>query len=92
MLSEVLRQELSGRRVLATDLDGTLLRPDLTVSDRTRRAIADAVAAGIHVIFVTGRPPRWMRAVAQETGHAGVPCPSQGNGREEPSGTLCPQV
>lgn len=72
MLSEVLRQELSGRRVLATDLDGTLLRPDLTVSDLTRRAIADAVAAGIHVIFVTGRPPRWMRAVAQETGHAGT--------------------
>ena len=72
MLSEVLRQELRGRRVLATDLDGTLLRPDLTVSDLTRRAIADALAGGIHVIFVTGRPPRWMRVVAQETGHAGI--------------------
>ncbi len=72
MLSEVLRQELAGRRVLATDLDGTLLRPDLTVSEVTRSAIADAVAAGIRVIFVTGRPPRWMRVVARETGHAGT--------------------
>jgi len=72
MLSQVLAQELRGRRLLATDLDGTLLRPDLTVSDLTRAAIADAVAAGIHVVFVTGRPPRWLRAVAHETGHAGT--------------------
>ena len=72
MLTEALLERLAGRRVLATDLDGTLLRPDLTVGDLTRRAIADALAAGIHVVFVTGRPPRWMRAVADETGHAGV--------------------
>ncbi len=72
MLSEVLRQELRGRKVLATDLDGTLLRPDLTVSDFTRRTIAAAIAAGIRVVFVTGRPPRWMHVVAQETAHAGT--------------------
>lgn len=72
MLSAVLQEELRGRRLLATDLDGTLLRPDLTVSDFTRSAIADAVAGGVHVVFVTGRPPRWMRVVAQETGHAGM--------------------
>jgi hypothetical protein len=72
MLSEVLRAELLGRRLLATDLDGTLLRSDLSVSPLTRRAIAEATAAGIRVVFVTGRPPRWMRAVASETGHAGT--------------------
>lgn len=72
MLPEALRERLAGRRVLATDLDGTLLRPDLTVGDLTRRAIADAAEAGVRVVFVTGRPPRWMHAVAEETGHAGV--------------------
>ncbi len=72
MLSPVLREELRGRKVLATDLDGTLLRPDLTIGEATRSAIRDAVAAGLHVVFVTGRPPRWMRVVAQEAGHAGT--------------------
>lgn len=70
MLSEELRRELAGKRLLATDLDGTLLRPDRTVGDATRAAIAEAEAGGIRVVYVTGRPPRWMRVVAQETGHA----------------------
>lgn len=71
-LSEVLRAELRGRRVLATDLDGTLLRPDLTIGDTTRRAIALAAGSDVRLVFVTGRPPRWMRAVAVETGHTGT--------------------
>lgn len=72
MLPALLADRLRGRRVLATDLDGTLLRPDLTVSDTTRRALREVMDAGVHVVFVTGRPPRWMRVVAQETGHAGT--------------------
>lgn len=71
-LSEVLRAELLGRRVLATDLDGTLLRPDLTIGELTRRAIALAAGSDVRLVFVTGRPPRWMRAVAAETGHTGT--------------------
>jgi hydroxymethylpyrimidine pyrophosphatase-like HAD family hydrolase len=47
-------------RLVATDLDGTLLRSDGTVSERTRRVLADAEAAGIEVVFVTARPPRWL--------------------------------
>lgn len=72
MLPDGLVQQLAGRRVLATDLDGTLLRPDLTVGPVTKRAVADAVAAGLHVVYVTGRPPRWIRPVIRETGHAGT--------------------
>lgn len=72
MLPEGLPQRLAGRRVLATDLDGTLLRPDLSVGELTRRAVTDAVAAGVHIVFVTGRPPRWIRPVIRETGHAGI--------------------
>jgi Cof subfamily protein (haloacid dehalogenase superfamily) len=51
-------------RLIATDLDGTLLRDDRTVSQRTVEALAAAEAAGIEVFFVTGRPARWMGVVA----------------------------
>ncbi len=59
-------------RLLASDLDGTLLRSDNTVSQATREAIADAEAAGLIVAFVTGRPPRWLHEVAEATGHTGI--------------------
>jgi Cof subfamily protein (haloacid dehalogenase superfamily) len=59
-------------RLAATDLDGTLLRSDGTVSRRTCRAIHGAEEAGILLALVTGRPPRWMAPVAAATGHAGV--------------------
>ncbi|MDT4948703.1 MAG: hypothetical protein QOJ37_1298 [Pseudonocardiales bacterium] len=59
-------------RLFATDLDGTLLRSDGTVSDRTRAALRAANDAGLVVAFVTGRPPRWLDDVIDETGHIGV--------------------
>jgi Cof subfamily protein (haloacid dehalogenase superfamily) len=59
-------------RLLASDLDGTLLRSDNTVSQATRDALAAAEAAGLVVAFVTGRPPRWLHEVADATGHRGV--------------------
>lgn len=61
-----------GVRLVATDLDGTLLRPDNTVSARTVAAFAAAREAGLPVVFVTGRPPRWLPPVVEATGHAGV--------------------
>jgi hypothetical protein len=59
-------------RLVATDLDGTLLRSDGTVSPRTRAALEAAEAAGLIVVFVTGRPPRWLDDVVDQTGHLGV--------------------
>jgi hydroxymethylpyrimidine pyrophosphatase-like HAD family hydrolase len=65
-------------RLIATDLDGTLLRGDGTVSPRTISALAAAERAGLHVIFVTGRPARWMGAVSAHVhGHGLAIC---GNG------------
>ncbi len=58
--------------MVATDLDGTLLRTDNTVSARTRAALRAADSAGLLVAFVTGRPPRWLDEVITETGHHGV--------------------
>jgi Cof subfamily protein (haloacid dehalogenase superfamily) len=55
-------------RLVATDLDGTLLRPDGTISERTIRAVRSARNAGLHVIPITGRPPRVTWDVAKEAG------------------------
>ncbi len=65
-------------RLIATDLDGTLLRDDNSVSRRTVAALAAAEAAGIEVFFVTGRPARWMSVVSDHVhGHGLAIC---GNG------------
>lgn len=42
-------------RLLALDLDGTVLTPDLRVTERTRAAVAAARARGVHVVIATGR-------------------------------------
>ncbi|MBG0853967.1 HAD-IIB family hydrolase [Streptomyces spinoverrucosus] len=65
-------------RLIATDLDGTLLRDDKSVSPRTIAALAAAEEAGIEVFFVTGRPARWMDVVSDHVhGHGLAIC---GNG------------
>lgn len=59
-------------RLVATDLDGTLLRSDGTVSPTTRAIIARVETAGVPFVLATGRPPRWMSQVVEQTGHRGV--------------------
>jgi hypothetical protein len=44
-------------RLIATDLDGTLLRPDKTISRRTMAALRGAADAGLHLVAATGRQP-----------------------------------
>jgi len=45
-------------RVVATDLDGTVVRSDGAISARTRNALTAAADAGARVGIATGRPPR----------------------------------
>ena len=59
-------------RLVASDVDGTLVRSDLSVSPRTRAALVRVEEAGALFVMVTGRPPRWMAQVADQTGHRGL--------------------
>ncbi|MEM7273829.1 MAG: Cof-type HAD-IIB family hydrolase [Actinomycetota bacterium] len=43
-------------RMIATDIDGTMIRSDGSLAPRVKRALHDAVDAGIHVVPATGRP------------------------------------
>jgi Cof subfamily protein (haloacid dehalogenase superfamily) len=65
-------------RLIATDLDGTIVRSDGTISARTAKALATAEESGATVVLVTGRPPRWIAPVAEATGHHGVAICSNG--------------
>jgi len=55
-------------RLLALDLDGTLLDPRGRISQRNLNAIGNARAAGVRVALVTGRRFRDSRPVALELG------------------------
>ena len=58
--------------MIASDIDGTLLRSDGTMSARTVQALQAAEEAGLTVVLCTGRPPRWMKPIAEATGHHGL--------------------
>jgi len=55
-------------RLLALDIDGTLLRTDKTLSARTRSAVDAARARGVHLVLVTGRRYPSARSVAEDLG------------------------
>lgn len=69
---------MSPIRLIATDLDGTLLREDGGISPRTRAAISGAREAGLTVVFVTARPPRDVQAIADHLGITGMAVCSNG--------------
>jgi hydroxymethylpyrimidine pyrophosphatase-like HAD family hydrolase len=56
--------------VVATDLDGTVVRSDGTISERTRAALGLAHAAGAYIVIATGRPPRWLVGISAAAGYA----------------------
>nr|WP_202449835.1 HAD family hydrolase [Streptomyces sp. SID4917] len=65
-------------KLVATDLDGTLLRDDDTVSVRTREALATVTAAGAAHIIVTGRGVPWTRHILDDLGYEGLAVCGQG--------------
>ena len=65
-------------RLVATDLDGTLLHPDGTVTARTRAVLDELDDRGVPVVFTTGRPIRWMEQLWDAVGGHGLAICSNG--------------
>ena len=65
-------------RLIATDLDGTVVRSDGSISARTTAAFARIEEAGAQLVFVTGRPPRLMDLIANSFGRQGTAICSNG--------------
>ncbi|MFI8302634.1 HAD family hydrolase [Streptomyces sp. NPDC085927] len=64
--------------LIATDLDGTLLRGDDTLSDRSLAALALAARAGARHLVVTGRPAPRVRPLLNDLGATGLAVCGQG--------------
>lgn len=65
-------------RLVATDLDGTLVRSDRTLSAYTIEVLRRLDADGVPVVFVTGRPLRWAAQVFDHVGSHGLAIASNG--------------
>jgi Cof subfamily protein (haloacid dehalogenase superfamily) len=61
-------------RLIASDMDGTLLRWDDTVSDATVAELERWRADGVPIVLATGRPPRWMRRIRDVLGYGTAVC------------------
>ncbi len=57
-------------RLVASDVDGTLLDEHEKVTERTRRAVLAMVGEGTPFVLATGRPPRWISPVVEQLGYA----------------------
>ncbi len=55
-------------RLLATDIDGTLLNPQFQISPGDMNALRRAHAAGIEIVLVTGRRHRFAMPIAEQLG------------------------
>ena len=64
-------------KLIATDLDGTIVPHDGHISARTIEVFKRAHSMGIEIFFVTGRPPRWMPEIREAFGLGKAIC---GNG------------
>jgi Cof subfamily protein (haloacid dehalogenase superfamily) len=61
-------------RLIVSDMDGTLLRRDETVSAATVEELERWRADGVPVVLATGRPPRWMDDIRDVLGHGTAVC------------------
>lgn len=55
-------------KLVAIDMDGTLLKEDKTISERTKNAIQSAKEKGVTVVLATGRPIEGVSRYLEELG------------------------
>ncbi|WP_068280580.1 HAD family hydrolase [Aldersonia kunmingensis] len=63
---------MGGIRLVATDLDGTLLRSDRTITRRTAEAMRGARNAGIEIVWATARARHSVHEFAEQCGFRGL--------------------
>ena len=61
-------------RLIATDMDGTLLHWDDTVSEATVAELERWRDDGVPIVVATGRPPRWMHKMREVLGFGTAVC------------------
>ncbi len=76
-------------RLVATDLDGTLLDPQGHISPRDAATLLDAARAGVRVVVATGRPWRWLDCLAPLAGVAPLVIVSNGAAVYDLAGQRC---
>lgn len=64
-------------KLIASDLDGTIVAHYGDITQRTIGAFRKAHSMGVEIFFVTGRPPRWMPEIKEAFGIGKAIC---GNG------------
>ncbi|MEV6927489.1 HAD family hydrolase [Dactylosporangium sp. NPDC051485] len=72
-------------KLVATDLDGTLVRNDRTVSPRTVEVFRRLERAGVFIVLVTGRPIRWIFPVYEQLGVRALAICANGAATYDPS-------
>lgn len=69
-MEEVTLFHLPKPKMVASDVDGTLIDHREQVSARTKAAINALIADGVPFVLATGRPPRWIDPVVDGLGFA----------------------
>ena len=64
-------------KLIASDLDGTIVAHYGDITQRTIDAFRKAHSMGVEIFFITGRPPRWMPEIKEAFGIGKAIC---GNG------------
>ena len=57
---------MTNYKILFLDIDGTILKPDDTIEESTKQAIAEVKRKGIEVFLATGRPLHEIEHIAKE--------------------------
>ncbi|GHO42111.1 Cof-type HAD-IIB family hydrolase [Ktedonospora formicarum] len=76
--SHIAFSSLSSLQLVATGLDGTLLRSDLTLSPYTRTVLQNLQAVGVPIVLMSARPPRTLRQFALAANIRGIAICSNG--------------
>ena len=59
-------------RLLALDVDGTLLTDDLQITPATHKAVQQVIAQGVQVVLASARGPNALYSIMEELEIAGL--------------------